>query len=293
MKVQVRRTAAALAWGTAAMLVVLLGLAGTTGGRQWLHRVDANLLGEHLMDSLTRVHSDEDWAAAPTLRSGQNYIWLRAADPALRIAHALGESGAPTANTLAAAARAHAAGFLLLEVDLVEEAGELRCQHDPGPQVSQWNDGCTFDTLLEALPSDAWLVLDIKTTFETAGRRVVDRVKGSDVARRIIFQLYRPEDVALFRRWQSEADLPGPIVTAYLSHRRIDHVAAHMARIGGRALALPIDRLPALSHRPEDAVTLVHPVRDCAAWEIARRGADGAYVLSTLNCGTWSQKDPS
>ena len=39
----------------AAALIALmgaLGLAATAGGRQWLHRVDAQLLGERAMDTL-------------------------------------------------------------------------------------------------------------------------------------------------------------------------------------------------------------------------------------------------
>lgn len=272
----------------AAALIALmgaLGLAATAGGRQWLHRVDAQLLGERAMDTYTRWRSDEDWSTAEALRLGQDYGWLKAGGEPVRIAHALGESGSATANTLAAARRAYAAGFRLLEVDLVLEGGELRCQHDPGPQGELIKDGCTFDTLIVALPRDAWLVLDIKTEFAAVGQRIVDRAVKTGDAPRLVFQLYRPEDFALFNRWQAQAPLPGPILTAYLAHRRIDHVAMQAARIGVGAFTLPLDRLPALSARPSGAALLVHPVHHCASWEEALRRADGVYALSSLRCG--------
>lgn len=267
----------------------MLGLAATAGGRQWLHRVDATVLGERAMDTLTRLQSDEDWSTAEALRPGQDYEWMRAGGAPMRIAHALGESGLVTANTLAAARRAYAAGFRLLEVDLVDEDGELRCQHDPGPQGNLVKDGCTFDALIAAVPPDAWLVLDIKKDFATVGQRIVDRVVATGDARRIVFQLYRPEDVALFNRWQArtnaQAPLPGPILTAYLAHRRVDHVAKHAARIGVQAFTLPLDRLPALAQKPASGMLLVHPVHNCASWAQALLRADGVYTLSSLHCG--------
>lgn len=276
----------------ATVVSATIGLATTAGGRQWLHRVDAAVLGERAMDTLTRLRSDEDWSTAQALLPGQDYSWLRAAGLPVHVAHALGESGSLTANTLAAARRAYAAGFRLLEVDLVDENGELRCQHDPGPQGDLVKDGCTFDALIAAVPTDAWLVLDIKTDFATVGQHVLDRVVATGDARRIVFQLYRPDDVALFNRWQArtnaQAPLPGPILTAYLAHRRIDHVAEHAARIGVQAFALPLDRLPALSQKPASGVVLVHPVHNCASWAQALRRADGVYTLSALHCGVVS-----
>ncbi|WP_332289783.1 hypothetical protein [Aquincola agrisoli] len=289
------RVLTAVIAGTAIAVSVAISLAATAVGRQWLHGVDAVLLGERVMDTLARLRSDEDWATAQALRPGQNYAWLHAGGAPVRIAHALGDSGAVTANTLAAARRAYAAGFRLLEVDLVLERGELRCQHDPGPQGDLVKDGCTFDTLVGAVPPDVWLVLDIKTDFAAAGQYVVDRAMATGDARRIVFQLYRPEDVALFNRWQAhnQAPLPGPILTAYLAHRRIDHVAEQAARIGVQAFTLPLSRLPALSRRLSSGVVLVHPVHNCASWARALRRADGVYTVSSLRCSTpSSMKSP-
>lgn len=266
------------------LAIVAMGVVATGSGRAWLHRMDSESLGEWVMDTLTRLRSDEDWSLAEPLRPAQDYAWLQAGGIPLRIAHALGESGSPAANTLGALRRSYQAGFRIFEVDLVLEDGELRCKHDTGPQTAMVLDGCTFETLMAALPPDAWVVLDIKTGFGAVGQRIVDRVKGTADARRVVFQLYRPEDFALFNRWQAQAALPGPILTAYLAHRCIDHVAGQAARIGIQAFTLPRDRLPALTARPAGATVLVHPVHNCASWSEALRRADGVYTLSALRC---------
>jgi hypothetical protein len=272
--------------GLVLVLVIALAVTSATepGGR-WLRLIDKSWLGERVMDTMARLRTKEDWATARSLQPGQDYAWLGAGGTPVRIAHALGEAGTPTANTLAAARRAYEAGFRLFEVDLVQEGGELRCQHDPGPQGDLVKDGCTFDTLREALPPDTWLVLDIKKEFATVGQDIVDRVKGTEKARRLVFQLYRPEDFALFKTWQTQAALPGPILTAYLAHRRIDHVAGQAGRIGVRAFTMPLERLPSLTVRPVGAAVLVHPVHDCTSWFDALRRADGVYTLSRLRCG--------
>jgi hypothetical protein len=239
------------------------------------------------MDSLARLRSAEDWSGAQALRPGQDYTWLKAGAAPLRIAHALGDAGLPTANTLGAMRAAYQAGLRVFEVDLVLEGGELHCQHDPGPQPGIARDGCTFGALLRALPADAWLVLDLKTDFTGTGQQVVERLKAHADARRVVFQLYRPEDFARFNGWQREIALPGPIATAYLAHRRVDHVAFHVARSGVRAFTLPLQRLPALHERPAGMAVLVHPVHDCGA--LASAGAaqvDGLYTRASLRCGS-------
>jgi hypothetical protein len=264
--------------------LTVIGLAVTAAGRQWLHRVDATMLGERAMDTLARMRTAEDWSSAEPLRPGQDYAWLRSAGRPARIAHALGESGTPSANTLAAAHLAYEAGFRILEVDLVLENNELRCQHDAGPQGDLVKDGCTFETLMAELPKDTWVVLDIKADFEAVGQRVVDQVKDTADARRVVFQLYRPGDFAVFNRWQAQAPLPGPILTAYLAHRRIDHVAAQAGRTGIQAFTLPLDRLPALTVLLAGVTVLVHPVHNCSSLAEAWRRAYGVYMLSALQC---------
>lgn len=267
--------------------LLIVAATGLNSTRRLLHWVDRNWLGERTMDALARLRTDEDWTTAEALAPGQDYHWLeRGAGPVL-IAHALGDAARPTANTLAAARRSYAAGLRLLEVDLVLEGGELRCQHDAGEHSDMVRDGCTLPALLAALPRDAFLVLDIKSDFPTAGQQIVDLALAAGDSGRIIFQLYRPGDFALFNRWQAQtpasARLPGPILTAYLAHRRVDHVAGQVGRLGVRAFTLPLERLPALSARPAGAKMLVHPVHDCDAWSYAAN-MEGLYVLSALSC---------
>ena len=264
------------------------GLVASQDGRRWLHRIDKVWFGERLMDTMARLRTAEDWSAAPPLAGPQDYAWLEAAGSPVRIAHALGDAGTPTANTLGAARRAYDAGFRLLEVDLVERGGALHCQHDLVRPRDQMDDGCTFERLIAELPSDALLVLDIKTRFAAVGQRIVDQVKGKSTARQIVFQLYRPGDFELFNAWQAQAALPGPILTTYLAHRRIEHVAKEARRIGVRAFALPIERLPSLRAPPLNAVVLVHPVHDCQAWKESMGRAGGGYIVSGLACSPMS-----
>lgn len=272
----------------AIMAVLVTGLAATIEGRQWLHRVDAELLGERAMDTLTRVRRNEDWSTAESLRAAQDYTWLQTNGQPMRVAHALGDSGMPTANTLTAMRRAYAAGFRLLEVDLVLEGGVLSCQHDPGPRsAGAVDDGCRLDSLLAELPPDVRLILDIKSDFARTGRQVVDLLRDRHAANQIIFQLYRPADFALFNRWQEEVPLAGPILTVYLAHRSVDHVARNAVRTGVRALTVPVGRLPAFNERSPGVALLVHPIHDCPALRAAReRSVDGVYTLSSLDCTT-------
>lgn len=272
------------------VLTVVVVMLATAGGRRWLRHIDSILLGERLTDTVARMRVAEDWASAASLRADQDYSWLAAVGRPVRIAHALGESGSPSANTLASARRAYQAGFRLLEVDLVLERGKLLCQHDPGPQIDLVKDGCTFETLLATLPRDAWIVLDIKSNFEATGQLIVDRIKGSAEAKRVVFQLYQPSDFALFNRWQSKVALPGPILTVYRSHHSVDNIARQAPRLGIEGFALPMERLPALSARPVGAKVLVHPVHDCEDWAKSVMKADGLYTLSALQCSRPPEK---
>lgn len=286
----VRRSTDRATWGIGVLVVIValgIALSSTMAGRRLLHRIDVEWLGERAMDTLARLRSQEDWSSVAPLNTSQDYAWLKAGGPPVRIAHALGESGGPTANTLDAMRRSYRAGFRIFEVDLVLDQGQLRCQHDFESRTPPVPNDCTFESLLEALPADSVLVLDIKSDFEAAGRHVVERVKRSPAARRIVFQLYRPNDFRLFEEWQREAAFAGPVLTAYLSHRRVNYLAGQMSRLGGLALTLPVERVPALTVRPAGMALLLHPVHDEEACTRAlRSGAQGVYLLNTLLCGS-------
>lgn len=271
----------------AVMLVIALAVpSGRTKIKALAHDADVAWFGEHLQDVWGHFALGEDWAPVHPLRQPQDYQWLDGAGVSpVRIAHALGDSGGPEANSVAAMRRAVAAGMRLLEVDLsLEAGGELRCAHDPGtPRATQ---ACTFESLMAALPAGAWVVLDIKSDFAMTGERVVQALRANGRARQVVFQLYRPEDVALFERWQAQLDLPGPIATAYLSHRSVDTVARESARLGVRAFTLPMWRLAAFSHRPDGLSVFVHPVHDCQAWHEAQAArVRGIYTRTDVRCG--------
>lgn len=271
----------------AMLLVVSLAVpSGRTRIKALVHDADVNWFAERLQDAWGDFVLHEDWGHLPTLRHPQDYAWLDDAGLfPVRIAHALGDSGGPEANSVAAMQRAVAAGMRLLEVDLsLEAGGELRCTHDPGtPRAMQ---ACTFESLMTALPAGVWVVLDIKSDFAVTGERVVQALRANGHAKQVVFQLYRPEDVALFERWQAELDLPGPIVTAYLSHRSVDTVARESARLGVRAFTLPMWRLAAFSHRPAALSVFIHPVHDCEAWYEAQAArARGIYTRTDVRCG--------
>lgn len=259
--------------------------------RAWLHELDRQILHERLMDTLAVWRSDEDWATAEPLRQPQDYRWRAAGGRPVRVAHALGEANLPDAkNTLAAMHRAHDAGLRIFEVDLWQEGDVLRCHHGPEAPPPLQADSCRFDALLAELPADSWLVLDIKTDFATAGTQVVRTLQRQGRAAQVVFQLYAPGHLALFRKWQSMVPLPGPIITAYLAHRRMDHVSAYAARTGVQVLTLPIERLAALTVRPRNLALYLHPVHDCTAWREAMHAhVEGVYSLTGLKCPDGSE----
>lgn len=267
-----------------ACVVALMLLSGALPWRHWAHELDRRLLQERLMDALARWRLDEDWSKAEVLREGQDYRWRSSGSALLRIGHALGEAGLSGANTVEAMRRSYDAGMRLFEVDLWLEGAVVRCHHGPDAPPPLEPDSCRFDTLLAALPEDAWLVLDIKTDFVPTGERIVAAAQMQAKAPQIIFQLYEPGDLAWFNRWQAKSLLSGPIVTAYRAHRRIDHIAEH-ARRAGAVLTMPMERLVALTRRPPGLPLYLHPVHDCDSWvKAARAGADGIYTRAPLKC---------
>lgn len=267
----------------AALAAGLGGAAATAPGQRLLHELDQRWLGERLMDGLARLSKAEDWASAAALERPQDYRWRA---QATRIAHALGEARTDGANTVAALERSYRASLRVFEVDLMRVDGVLRCQHGP-EQSARWRDGdCRLEGLLDALPADGWLVLDIKNDFAAAAQQAIAIARARDRLHQLVFQLYHPGHLAQFNRWQADAPaLAGPLITAYLSHRSVDHIAHHARRAGVEALTLPLPRARAYRERPAGLGLYVHPVHDCAAATQARAaGAQGSYTLNTLAC---------
>jgi hypothetical protein len=276
-----------IALEVATVLTALLGLAlATPAGRDRLHDIDESLLHEAVKDAIGRIHG-EDWGKAEALTLPQDYRWLQSQRGLVRVAHALGESGEPGSDTIPALLRSRAAGFTVFEVDLWLHQGIVRCFHGPGALPPLTSGSCRFESLMASLNTQpGWLVLDIKTDFAETGQRIVDWLRVHGGADRVVFQLYRPEHLALFNRWQAAVPaLAGPIVTAYLAQRSVDTVATQSRRAGVRAFTMPTYRLPALTVRAPDLALLVHPVHDCATLSVAMRaGVQGIYTLHDLRC---------
>lgn len=225
-----------------------------------------------------------------------DYAWVDTAPRPILVAHALGEAGLTGQNTLGALQRSIERGLRLLEIDVwLDKAGRLRCHHGPKPPADFGPGDCQLpDALRAAVQAQAWLVLDIKTDFEETGEVIVRQLQDDPTAvKRLIFQLYKPSDIAQFTAWATRLDLPGPIVTAHRARRSLRHVAHHTSRLGIRVLTFPLYRSEALAELTPGLVLLVHPVHDCdAALEANKLPADGMYLLSKLlpsvlkGCGT-------
>lgn len=278
-----RRVAGKLALCVVVLLAaVVIAFPGRARGA-W-HAIDQRLFHEAAKDAIGRFVAHEDWSRVATLGPAQDYGWLLRRQGPLHIAHGLGEISGE-ANSLAALRRSAAAGFQFFEVDLWLDKDVVHCFHGPGVPPTIDAGGCTLDSLMAALPRDAWLILDIKTDFQSTGDRIVQSLRASGTASRVIFQLYKPEQFAVFRRWQETLPLPGPIVTAYLARRSANTVAAAAAQAGARAFTLPLDRLDGFSRRPPGLAVLAHPFYDCAALrQAAADGVRGFYMENNLGC---------
>jgi hypothetical protein len=266
-------------WIVALTVLIVLGTAGIPALR-W---IDIHCAGEAAKDAWGRWMRHEDWSGIAPLAGPLDYRWLAAAGRPVRIAHALGEAGLPGQNTVQAMRRSVARGLRLLEIDVwLDETQRLRCHHGPRPPLPWFDGDCGFDEVLQhAIQSGAWLVLDIKTDFARTGEQVLASIADDNSAKHVIFQLYGPHDVELFERWSRQRRLAGPLVTAYLARRSLEHVAQHTTRLGIKVLTVPLYRLPALSQRTRDLVVLTHPVHDCEAARQARE-VDGMYLRSDL-----------
>lgn len=279
-----------LVWRALCLVAVLiLALVFRAKISYGLHELDQRFLNERIIDSIAQWRGDEDWASAEQLLRKQDYSWAQGSvgNPVL-IAHALGESGSAQANTFAALERAMGRGFRHFEVDLWLEPTHVRCHHGPpGPPPFTVGD-CDLAGLLARLPSDAWLILDIKTDFASTSERVLQIALQAGRTKRLVFQLYKPGHLALFNRWQAiYPDLPGPLITAYLAHRSIDHVAHHASRVGAKVLTVPRERVRAFTSRPAALTLFEHPIHDCQAWDGALAdGALGLYQLNALQCAS-------
>lgn len=260
------------------MLAILSGalLLLSTVGVSLVRWTDIHYAGEALKDVWGRWRFHEDWGQAPPLRAQQDYRWIA---PGMLVAHALGGAGGNEQNTLPVMDKSLALGLKVLEIDVwLDQQGQLRCHHGPEHPAPLKAGDCTWDKALQkADAADVWLVLDLKTDFRATAQALLERLPNAQAADHIIFQLYKPDHVALFAKWQTQYPLPGPIITSYIAKRSLQHVARNARRIGVQALTLPLHRRAALKNDTTGLRILVHPIHDC--FEV-RQGAPatGYYV---------------
>lgn len=273
-RLRLRRLAQVLVWASLAVLFVPVL---KTADRLWLN--------EEIKDSYASVRHGEDWHGVMLIRE-LDYRWLSHAPSSIRIAHALGAAGGPDANTLSAARRSLQTGFHFLEVDLWLEpaTGIVHCHH--GPDAPPLVPTCRLEEVADLISSsDTWLVLDLKTPFNSTLQTALQVLQARGIVKRAIVQLYQPADFAAFDFARKQYALPGPIVATHLAHRSVNHVARAAAQAGVQAISISLDRLPALSESQALGV-LAHPVHDCSAWRWALgEGARGFYITHALDCG--------
>lgn len=268
-----------------AMLVVVIAVAAHVGIARWLvESLDRRWLHESIKDLTGRVVWREDWSSVGPIEVSLDYGWLPPGGRPVLIAHALGGAGSARSNSIDVARQSLDLGFRLLEVDVfLDEAGRLRCHHGPSNPPPLEATSCTLPRLLAlTAPRGAYVILDIKTDFDVTSKAILSGL-DEPALRTLVFQLYRPEHIAMYRQWRQRHLLPGPIVTAYLAHRALDHVADAVDRAGLRAMTVPLARWPAL--RPHRTRVLVHPVDDCDELAgIRSKNIDGAYLPNSLAC---------
>jgi len=175
----------------------------------------------------------------------------------------------------------------------LDSANKLRCHHGPEPPRSYVSGDCTLSSLVQILPNDSYVILDIKTDFIATATIVLDEISNSHVrsyASKIVFQLYQPSHVRWFERaWRMYPGLikNQPIVTLYRTRSRAPFVAKVLPRYVA-ALTFPIDRddligleskIFGLNIKPY----YVHPAKTCWEYYQSRlRGVHGVYGPSTL-----------
>ena len=251
--------------------------------------IDNKYFQEEIRQLYGRFVAGEEWSDLPVLPVNMDYHWLNFEKKPLRIGHALGFSGTLLGNQLEALPQAKELQLHVLEVDLwLAEDNSVRCFHGPGDPGPLLEKTCTFDRLLHATEaSGEYLVLDIKTDFErTAAQVNVILQEMPSQRRRVVFQLYRPNDVNIFSTFQNLESYPGPIVTAYASRTSLNALALGAKRANIRALTLPLKRQSALDRRLADGLHLfVHPVHTCSDFQEAIKNSyDGIYALAFLRC---------
>ena len=258
---------------------------------RWL---DINILNESIKDSIGWGFSDEDWSSIPIQPIDFDKTWVDSSARPFRIAHALGGSGKPNANTFSAFEQSRKNGYALFEVDIsLTLDNKLLCVHDLNSMTSTYQlntGGCEFDQLLRQVDGESiWFILDIKTNFDTTAARILEVARNKGLTNTLIFQLYKPTDFSWIQKASRNNRLPFPIVTTYMSRRSSNHILRHTHRLGLNIVTVPFIKLRSIAYKPPNMILMTHPVHTCEAFlslnEFIEVG--GYYTIDNLElCGT-------
>ena len=150
---------------------------------------------------------------------------------------------------------------------------------------------------MKILPSDHYLVLDIKTDFASTADSVVGLLRAGIIenpkSKQIIFQLYKPLHVRWFHSTvlaNKKLIFSQPIITSYKTHADVAFLSQIKPRFVG-AIAFPRFRdsillsafktFPSLTSLP---TLFVHPVSSCAEFsQSLRNGISAVYGPRSLS----------
>lgn len=261
---------------------IILAFSYYTGLYRW---IDINIFKETGKDFTGKYIFHEDWSILSTVANKFDYSWLYDSQDPILIAHALGASGSHRQNTLTEMRKSLNNGFKLLEIDLwLDRDNVVRCHHGPNSPIPLQINDCTFDKALKfAFKNNFWLILDIKTDFFFTSQEILKNINYND-SNRIIFQLYKPQHIQLFKQWHQEKPLAGPIITTYLSKRSIYHIHRNMLHSEFKVLTIPSHRLNLNFKITDDSIKIFsHPTHSCQDFLNQRVfGVSGFYVTSDM-----------
>lgn len=275
-----------------ALLTILIGLFILVPlGLRALKRADHQFLGYTLTDIYARARGAENWFGAAKLPVAASYAWAQSDKSGhIRIAHALGAWEIPEdRNTMRALHRSLDAGFNLLEVDLsLGPDGGLYCYHGISGKKSNPSSipvarVCKYQDLIRELRKGSfYLVLDLKDNFARSAYQISQNTP-SDLRNRIIFQIYQPNDLKVFK--SLPFGFAGPIVTLYRSRRTIHHLGPTLESIGARVVAVPIERVSEFKEfsQKNTCIMLTHPIKNAAVLDnLKYYGFLGGYMDNSV-----------
>jgi glycerophosphoryl diester phosphodiesterase len=262
------------------VVLILIYLLYFTGIYRW---IDINVFGEKLKDLTGQYIFNENWNGSQTLQDEYDYRWIEK-EKYLFISHALGGSGSVEQNTIKAYEKGVKKGFYFFEIDIwLDEQGILICHHGPDRPRKFIQGDCSLGDILARDNGRSWFILDIKTDF-TKTALEVSKLLTQKKFKNVIFQLYKPEHIEIFNNISKINNLPGPIVTLYLTRRSVEHIIKNIKKTNIRIVTLPEYRLNASNKTDLSGLKILsHPTHTCYQYNYQiSKGVTGFYVTNNL-----------